>query len=323
MEKANPIKRNVIVAAAPEFALPTLEALVQAPDFRLTALITNPDRPAGRGLALTPTAAKKWAQLHGVPVVTAERIPAEVEEGKQLLRDFLPTFALVVVASALFIPKWLRDENPAVALWGAVNLHPSLLPRWRGAAPIPWTIIAGDGKTGVTTMKLTKELDAGPIYLQRELAVPGRATAGDLAATLATAGAELVLETLRGLAARAIYPRPQDDHLATYAPKITAELQTIDWNQDARRIDRLIRALNPAPLARTFFSGQPVQIINAEPETVEGEPGKIKAIDAEGVVVGCGAGALRLKEVKPAGKRAMPAYAFALGRRLAVGDRLG
>ena len=148
---------RVIAVATPAFALPTLDALAEAADVALAGLITNPDRPRGRGLAPGPTPAKEWAIAHGLRVYTTDKLTADPTQGQMELADCLPIFALVVVASGLFIPKWLREKNAGYSLHGAVNLHPSLLPKWRGPAPIAWTIIGGDEVGGVTTMSLVKE----------------------------------------------------------------------------------------------------------------------------------------------------------------------
>lgn len=314
---------RVIAVGTPAFALPTLDALREAPDVDLAAVITNPDRPRGRGLEAGPTPAKEWARLHGVKVHTTDKLTADAAEGRMELADYLPIFALVVVASGLFIPKWLRDETAECSLHGAINLHPSLLPKWRGPAPIAWTIIEGDKVAGVTTMSLVKELDKGPVYLQKEIAVGPRETAGTLAETLAKAGAELVLETLRGLDKGVIKPKDQNEAEATYTSKITSETRQVDWTQAATNLDRLVRGLYPDAPARASLAGQPFQILEAEPAEgpADAAPGTITAVDEAGVVAACGEGALRLARVKPAGRGEMTARAFALGRRLAAGDR--
>jgi methionyl-tRNA formyltransferase len=314
---------RVIAVATPAFALPTLDALAEAADVALAGLITNPDRPRGRGLAPGPTPAKEWAIAHGLRVYTTDKLTADPTQGQMELADCLPIFALVVVASGLFIPKWLREENAGYSLHGAVNLHPSLLPKWRGPAPIAWTIIGGDEVGGVTTISLVKELDAGPIYLQKETAVEPRETAGSLGEKLARLGAKLVLETLRGLKAGTLDAAPQDEAKATIAPKITAELRAVDWSRSAIELERLVRGLYPDAPARASLRGDVFQILAAEPKRTEARerPGTIIAVDEAGVVVACGEGALRLTRVKPAGRGEMTAHAFALGRRLAVGDR--
>jgi methionyl-tRNA formyltransferase len=271
---------RVLAIATPRFAFPTLEALAAAPDVELTALLTNPDRPRGRGLAPAPPAAKEWAQERSLPVYQPEKLTRE-EVGAFADLD-LAVEALVVVASAFFVPRWMREGPPL----GAVNLHPSLLPALRGAAPINWAIINGLAATGVTTMFLAREMDAGDILLQREIPLRTRETAGSLAPRLAQVGAELVLATLRGLEGGTVTPRPQEAARVTHAPKIT--------------------------------------VLEAEPAAGKrgAAPGTIVAVEGEGLVVACGQGALRLLRVKPAGRQAMTGRAFAVGRRLTPGDRL-
>ncbi len=314
---------RVIAVATPAFALPTLDALGEAADVELAGLITNPDRPRGRGLAPGPTPAKEWALAHGVRVYTTDKLTADPTMGQKELADSLPIFALVVVASGLFIPKWLREETAEYSLHGAINLHPSLLPKWRGPAPLAWTIIEGDEVAGVTTISLVKELDAGPVYLQKEIALGPRETSGTLAETLAKEGAKLVLKTLRGLEAGAIKPKPQEEAQATYTSKIISETRQVKWTLRATRLDCLVRGLYPDAPARASLRGEVFQLLAAEPaeSRADAAPGTVIAVDEGGVVVACGEGALKLTRVKPAGRGEMTAHAFALGRRLAVGDR--
>lgn len=308
---------RVIAVATPAFALPTLDALHAAADVELAALVTNPDRPRGRGLESGSPAAKEWALGRDVPVHQPEKLTREAIKGFGAFEAGVD--ALVVVASAFYIPTWLRE----LPRFGAVNLHPSLLPALRGPAPINWAVINGLAETGVTTMLLADEMDAGDVLLQRAVAVDARETAGSLAAKLAASGAELMLETLRGLEAGTVTPTPQNHALATHAPKITAEIRTVDWSRPADELDRLVRGLYPDAPARASYGGDTVQILAAEPAPAErgAEPGTVIAIGAEAVVVACGEGALALERVKPAGGKEMTGRAFAAGRRLAVGDR--
>ncbi|MEE8641057.1 MAG: methionyl-tRNA formyltransferase [bacterium] len=314
---------RVIAVGTPAFALPTFDALHQADDVDLVAVITNPDRPRGRGLEPGPTPAKEWALARGVTVYTTDKLTADPTQGRIELADSLPIFALVVVASGLFIPKWLREGNAEYSLHGAINLHPSLLPKWRGPAPIAWTIIEGDEVAGVTTMSLVRDLDEGPIYLQKEIAMGPRETAGKLAETLAKEGAKLVLETLRVLEAEAIKPKPQNEAQATFTSKITSETRQLDWTLPATKLDCRVRGLYPDAPARASLGGELVQILAAEPAEgpADAAPGTITALDEAGVVLACGEGALKLTRVKPAGRGEMTAHAFAIGRRLAAGDR--
>ncbi|UCH78798.1 MAG: methionyl-tRNA formyltransferase [Candidatus Coatesbacteria bacterium] len=309
---------RVLAIATPRFALPTLEELAAASDVELTALLTNPDRPRGRGLAPAPPAAKEWAQERALPVYQPEKLTRE-EVGAFADLD-LGVEAVVVVASAFFVPRWLRERPPL----GAVNLHPSLLPALRGAAPINWAIINGLAVTGVTTMFLAQEIDAGDILLQREIPLRTRETAGTLAPRLAQVGAELVLATLRGLEGGTVKPRPQEATHVTHAPKITAETRAVDWARPAEALDRLVRGLYPDFPARATVGGDFVQLLEAEPAAGKrgAAPGTVVAVEREGLIVACGEGALRLLRVKPAGRQDMTGRAFAVGRRLTPGDRL-
>jgi methionyl-tRNA formyltransferase len=314
---------RVIAVATPAFALPTLEALAAAPDVELVRLITKEDKPAGRGLRSQPPPVYDWAVRRGVPVAQTAKLSRPGDGGAP--DADVAADALVVVASAFFIPGRLRDPQPAGATtFGAVNLHPSLLPELRGPAPVNWALILGYEATGVTTIALTDEMDAGDIFLQQEVAVASRDTAATLGARLAEAGAALVLATLRGLAAGTVTRRPQEPARARnlYRPKITADVQQLAWTRPAAELDRLVRGLAPAPGAWLTFRGGVVHIVEAEAVAGAGAPpGTIIASDADGVAVACGEGALRLRRVKPAGKAEMTARAFALGRRLEAGSR--
>jgi methionyl-tRNA formyltransferase len=308
---------RVIAVATPAFALPTLDALHGADGVAVAAVLTNPDRPRGRGMEQGAPAAKEWALSRDVAVYQPEKLTREAISGCPAFGS--PVDALVVVASAFYVPTWLRE----LPRFGAVNLHPSLLPALRGPAPINWAVINGLAETGVTTMLLADEMDAGDVLLQRAVTVDPRETAGSLAAKLAEAGAALMLDTLRGLDAGTVTPTPQDHARATHAPKINAEIRAADWTRPAEELDRLVRGLYPDAPARASFGGDIVQILAAEPAPAAPatEPGSVIAISEEAVVVACGAGALALKRVKPAGRGEMTAHAFAVGRRLAVGGR--
>jgi methionyl-tRNA formyltransferase len=308
---------RVIAVATPAFALPTLDALYGAADVELAAVVTNPDRPRGRGLESGAPAAKEWALGRGVPFYQPEKLTREAIKGFAAFEAAVD--ALVVVASAFYIPTWLRE----LPRFGAVNLHPSLLPALRGPAPVNWAIINGLAETGVTTMLLADEMDAGDVLLQRAVAVDARETAGSLAAKLAAAGAELMLETLGGLDGGTITPAPQDHALATHAPKITPETRVLEWSRPADELDRLSRGLYPDAPARASFRGDVVQILAAAPVDIGSgaEAGTVVAISDEALVVACGEGALGLERVKPAGGKEMTGRAFAAGRRLAVGGR--
>ncbi|NIT36844.1 MAG: methionyl-tRNA formyltransferase [candidate division Zixibacteria bacterium] len=313
---------RVTLVGTPSFAIPTFEALYQAQDVDVAQVITKTEKRAGRGLKPTQPEVFNWAQTKGLRVVQLDTLRRTPEAGLPSLD--LTVDAVVVVASAFFIPKWFREPPPdGRVTFGAINLHPSLLPKLRGPAPINRAIIENYDPTGVTTLKLVDEMDAGDILLQQEVRLHARETAGSLAGRLAEVGAALMLTTLRGLGAGTVQPKPQDHAQATYAPKITTEMRGIDWYCPAERTDRLARGLYPDAPARASLQGDIVQILAAEPAEGEADaaPGTIIAVDEAGVVVACGEGALKLTRVKPAGRGEMTAHAFALGRRLAVGDR--
>jgi len=308
---------RVVAVATPAFALPTLDALYDANDVAIAAVLTNPDRPRGRGLERGAPAAKEWAARRDVAVYQPEKLTREAIGECPAFGT--PVDALVVVASAFYVPTWLRE----LPRFGAVNLHPSLLPALRGPAPVNWAVINGLAETGVTTMLLADEMDAGDILMQLPVAVDARETAGTLAAKLAAAGAALMLETLRGLNAGTVTSTPQDHTRATHAPKLNAETRAVDWTRSAEELDRLVRGLYPDAPARASFGGDVVQVLEAEPAPAApaSEPGSVIAIEDEAVVVACGSGALAMKRLKAAGRAEMSAYAFAVGRRLAVGGR--
>ena len=315
---------RVIAVGTPAFALPTFDALHEAPDFEIAQVITKAERPGGRGLKPVYPPVYEWARDKGLPVVQLEKLARAYDAASSEVD--VTADAVVVVASAFFVPAWLREPQPdGLVKYGAVNLHPSLLPELRGPAPVNWAIIEGCAETGVTTIRLAGELDAGDVLLQERLAVAPDETAGSLAEKLAQLGARVVLDTLRGLSRGEIRPTPQDPNEAKilYRPKITADVRAVDWSEPAAGLERLVRGLYPDAPARASLAGELVQILGAESAEgpADAAPGTITAVDEAGVVAACGEGALKLTRVKPAGRGEMTAHAFALGRRLAVGDR--
>lgn len=315
---------RVVAVGTPAFALPTFDALLEAPDVEVVQVITKAERPGGRGLKPVYPPVYEWAREKSLPVVQLEKLARAYDAASSEVD--VTADAVVVVASAFFVPAWLREPHPdGLVKYGAVNLHPSLLPELRGPAPINWAIIEGYAETGVTTIRLAEELDAGDVLLQERLAVADDETAGSLAGKLARLGARVVPDTLRGLVRGEIRPTPQDAARAKilYRPKITADIRAVDWSEPAARLGRLVRGLYPDAPARVSLDGKPVQILGAEPVEgpADGAPGTIAAVNEDGVVVACGKGALRITRVKPAGRGEMTAHAFALGRRLVAGDR--
>ena len=307
-------------AGTPAFAAVALEA-IHRDGSTIPLVLTRPDRPSGRGLALAASPVKRYAAAHGLPVVQPESLrAAETQAG--LAR--VPLDVLVVAAYGAILPS-------AVLAWpryACLNIHASLLPRWRGAAPIARAIDAGDATSGITIMQMDQGLDTGPIVLQRSLAIDARETAGTLHDRLAALGADAILEALHTLADEgSLSSRPQPDQGATYAAKLERRDSLIDWRMSAAALDRRIRALSPAPGAMAVFQGAPVKVRGAVPVAgaAAAAAGTVIRVDAEGIDVACGGDELgserilRLTELQPAGGRPMSAHAFAVGRALATG----
>ncbi|MFN4217780.1 MAG: methionyl-tRNA formyltransferase [Candidatus Bipolaricaulia bacterium] len=303
---------NVIFVGTAPLGVPTLRALAHT--HNVLAVFTQPDRPAGRGLALMPPPIKRAALELGLPVYQPDKINREAEFIKTLHPD-----VIVVVAFGQFLSKRLL----AIPKFGCINLHASLLPKYRGAAPIHWAIINGETETGLTTFILSEEMDAGDILLQERVPISDADTAGSLHDKLATLGPNLVLQTLEGLEKGTLTPRPQDHSQATFAPKLESTVGHIDWGQPARKIFNLIRGLNPSPGAYTFWDGQRVKLYasRVEPSSSIFPPGCV--IDAERLIVRCGEDALELLEVQPAGKRRMRGKDFVNGYKIRIGARFG
>ena len=309
---------NVGFAGTPAFAATVLAALLDA-GFAVPLALTQPDRPRGRGLREEPSAVKRLALERGVPV----RQPATLagDAATELLRE-AAIEVLAVAAYGLLLPPPIL----AVPRLGCLNVHASLLPRWRGAAPVQRAILAGDAETGVTIMQMEAGLDTGPMLDAVRVPIGARETAGLLEARLAGAGARLLVEVLRRLAAGESVPRQRQPATGvTYARKVDKAEAAIDWTASAAAIDRQVRAFDPAPGAYTALSGTMLKVWRAEPDPLQASapPGTVLDADPRGLVVACGEGRLRLIEVQPAGARRMSAAAFIAGRRPARGARLG
>ncbi len=302
-----------------EFAIPTLLAILQS-QWKLVGVVTQPDRRKGRGLKVTPPPAKKFCLEHGVPVYQPESVKDAA------LRPFFAELrpdVIVVVSFGQLLPSWLLQ----LPLLGCLNLHPSLLPAYRGPAPIQRVIINGEKETGVSTMFLNERMDAGDIVLQERIEIGSEMTFGELEQVLADKGAQLMLETLR-LVERGEAPRiPQDEAKATYAPPITPEERKISWDHQAEALNNKIRGMNPAPGAYTFFRGRILKIWRAQ--VLPGDPGKFcpgqvtETDEKHGFIVQTGEGCLLIKEVQPAGRPRMSAAEFLRGYRLQSGTVLG
>ena len=304
---------KIVFMGTPDFAVPSLQALIDA-GHEVCAVYTQPDKPQGRKQVLTAPPVKELALRHGIPVCQPATLKNEEEQEK--LRALAPE-VIIVVAYGKLLPKAVLDIPPR----GCINVHGSLLPRWRGAAPIQWSVIAGDEKAGVTTMQMAEGLDTGDMLLTYETEIGARETAGELFDRLAQAGAELLLETLEKL--DSITPQPQDDSQSCYAHMLDKQMAVIDWAKSAHEIDCLIRGLNPWPVALTTLSGARLKIYAAEPVSGTGRPGEVLVSDPKkGLVVACGEGALALREVQLVGGKRMKSADFLRGHAIETGTIL-
>jgi len=302
-----------------DFAVPSFEAVLLA-GHEVLALITQPDREKGRGQRVKAPPIKPVAEGRGVRVLQPRRIREEAVV--QALRDLRPEI-LLVVAYGQILPKAVLEIAPR----GAVNVHASLLPRWRGAAPIQWAIASGDAETGVTTMLLDEGLDTGPLLLARGTAIGPDETASELSPRLAALGAELLVTTLRGLEDGSVVPLPQDGAKATLARILTKEDGRLDWSLPAATLACRVRGFHPWPGAFAVFEGRTLKMLRVRAEDAQDSnphpPGTVLAIGENGVVVACADGSrLRLLEVQPESRKAMSAAAFAQGTRLRPGALL-
>ena len=290
-----PTDLRIVFAGTPEFAAAHLQALIDA-GLNIVAVYTQPDRPAGRGQKLAMSAVKTLALEHGLPVMQPERLRDPADQ--QALADLRPDL-LVVVAYGLILPQAVLD----VPRLGCINSHASLLPRWRGAAPIQRAIEAGDRETGVTVMQMEAGLDTGPMLLKVSTPISSEDTGGSLHDRLAELGPPAVIQAIEGLAAGTLQGEVQDDALATYAHKLNKQVSASVWQRPASELDCLIRAFNPWPLAHAQLDGKPLKVWAAELADGQGTPGQVLACEKRGLLVACGEGALRLTRLQlPGGK---------------------
>ena len=313
----------VVFAGTPEFAVPSLEALAAGPH-RIAAVYTRADRPAGRGRRMAGSAVMARAIELGLPVEQPEslRTPA----ARERLAGHRPDL-IVTAAYGLILPPEVLGLPAA----GCINVHASLLPRWRGAAPVQHALLAGDVETGATIMQMDAGVDTGGILLARACPVRPDDTARSLTGRLARIGAEALAEAMTGIAAGRLAPRPQDPSAATLAPRVRKADALMDWSRDARDLERMVRAFDPWPVAFTLAGEEPLRILRAEaladadadPHPHPPAPGTVIRAAAEGIEVQAGAGRLRVLRVQRAGKRPMDAREFLNGRSLVPGQRLG
>jgi len=306
---------TLVFCGTPAFAVPTLEKLVEA-GFEVRLVVTQPDRPRGRHMELAVSPVKQRGLQLGLQIVQPEKIKNNDEFRAQL--GGIKPDAIVVVGYGRIIPQWMIDLPPL----GNLNLHGSLLPKYRGAAPIQWAIARGESTTGVTTMRIDPGLDTGDILLQKELPVSPQDTAVTLAPRMAEIGAGLMIETLRGLQSGTIHAQPQDHAHATLAPVLTKEDGRIDFHLTARELWNRLRGFQPWPGTYTCFRGKNLHIWAALPVERALREGEIEV--ADNLLVGCGSGsALQLLEVQIEGKKRMPASDFIHGYQPRLGEKLG
>ena len=303
---------KIVFMGTPDFAVPCLGRLVEE-GYDVVGVFCQPDRPKGRGHRLVAPPVKELALEKGIPVYQ----PVKMRDGEALgiLRELGADLGVVVAYGRLLPPELL-----AAPRLGCINVHASLLPRLRGAAPIQWSVINGDTVTGVTTMHMAEGLDTGDMILSRETAISPEETAGELFGRLSALGAALLAETIPLLAAGTAPRTPQDDALATWAPPIEKAMAKIDFARPAVELHNLVRGLNPSPTAQTVCGGKILKLRRVRPVEGTGAPGVI--LDAKRLVVACGEGALELLEVAPEGKKAMSGGEFSRGKRLLDGQLL-
>ena len=304
---------RLVFMGTPDFAVPTLKRLA-ATEHEVVSVVSRPDAPRGRGRKLASTEVKVAAESLGLSVLQPESMRDESFQAQ--LQSLAPD--LFVVVAFLILPKSLIQ----IPRFGSINLHPSLLPKYRGAAPIQWAIIKGEVETGLTTFRLKPKVDAGDILMQRPVEIGPDETAGELYGRLKIVGADLVCDTVEGVTADTLIPRPQEDDGATPAPKLTKETGRIDWSKSAAVIRNLVRGTNPFPGAFTEWKNGVLKVHSVHITDAVGEHGSvIKANSREGLVVAAGEGALQLDLIQPQGKKRMDGTSFLLGNPVDVGEK--
>ena len=288
---------RIVFAGTPEFAAEHLKALLDSPH-DVVAVYTQPDRPAGRGQKLMPSPVKQLAALHGIPVLQPPTLRAA--EAQAELAALAPDL-MVVVAYGLILPQAVLD----IPRLGCINSHASLLPRWRGAAPIQRAVQAGDAESGVTVMRMEAGLDTGPMLLKVSTPIGAQDTGGSLHDRLASLGPTAVLQAITGLEDGSLSGEIQDDALATYAHKLNKDEARLDWTRPAVELERLVRAFNPWPICHSTLEGAAIKVLGAELSTEQGQPGELLSASKDGLVVACGAQSLRLTRVQLPGGKAL------------------
>lgn len=308
---------RIVFMGTPDFAVPSLTALIDG-GYDVKTVVTQPDRPKGRGQRLAASPVKEAALSYKLPILQPNKI--KDDEFLQKITDLKPDVLVVVAFGQLLSPGLLN-----MPLLGCINVHASLLPKYRGAAPVHWAVINGDSSSGVTTMYMDNGLDTGDMILKAETPVDSEMTAGILHDKLKILGAKILIDTLRQIEKGQVPRQTQNEVLATYAPKLTRELEKIDWQKPAPCIHNLVRGLNPWPLAYSSYRDKPLKICLTRLHSLKGEscqPGRVAGLTKDGFLVETGQGVLEVLKVQPAAKRCMRADEYARGYFLNVGEIL-
>ncbi|GFO54483.1 methionyl-tRNA formyltransferase [Geomonas sp. Red276] len=306
---------RIVFMGTPDFACPTLATLIERGE-QVVAVVTQPDRPKGRGQQTLPPPVKVLAENHGIPVLqpVKVRLPDSIEEIRALEPDLI-----VVVAFGQILPKALLE----IPKHGCINVHASLLPRYRGAAPLNWCIINGEAETGVTTMMMDVGLDTGDMLLKAVTPIDPDEDTLALHDRLSKLGADLLATTIDELAAGRLVAEKQDDSLTCYAPMLKKEDGQIDWEKDAASIKNLVRGMTPWPGAFTFVDGKLLKVYRVQTAAGSGKPGEVLAANRAGIEIACGSGSILISELQLEGKKRLPAADFLAGCRLEPGQLLG
>ncbi len=317
LHRALPADPRIVFTGTPDFAVPCLDALVSG-GYNVISVVTQPDRPRGRGKKLTPPPVKALAEEKGIAVIQPERLDEEFLRNISALKPDI----FVVIAFGQIIPGRVLE----LSAWGGINVHASLLPKYRGSAPIQWAVINNEKTTGLTTMCMDEGLDTGPILLQKEVPIANGETAGELHDRLSFIAPEILMDTLRGMSRGKIEKIQQEHSLATYAPKLKKDQGRIAWNLPAEKIHGLILGLDPWPGAFTYYEGKLIKLFRsllAEGEEPSSAPGSVMEITKRGVEVRAGKGSVIIREVQLAGRNRIPAEEFSRGSGLKRGAVLG
>lgn len=308
---------RIVFMGTPDFAVPSLQSLIDR-HYEIVGVVTQPDRPKGRKQMVTKSPVKQLAEKYGIEVYQPEKIKAR--EAIDYILAWNPEL-IVTAAYGQIIPVELLEAPK----YKAVNVHASLLPKYRGAAPIHQSIIQGEQETGITIMYMVKELDAGEILSQISVPIDMKDTVGSLHDKLSAVSPKILLDTIEKIEKGLVHPIPQDDRLATFAPTLKRNDELIDWNKTSQQIYDQIRGLNPWPVSFTYYKGEVFKIWWAEPVSIHhhAEPGTVIKADKERMTVATTEGAVDLKEVQPSGKRKMDIVSFLSGTKVAEGEKLG